>query len=317
MSTTGGGHSGFEKLISFRLIFYSIVAASVLGTIPVTFRVGVGYPLFTAIILFIAVIETFLRLDEGDFVEHISQNAVLVIFLADIFAILGVFALASSLLAEYANYMVELSATIHVQADYLIDHCADVDRLRCIAVFVLVLFSLLLLRGVVDRRFVKNRKTMTTHWFIWGAVHACAIAVCLFVLFCLDHVDDHYRIVVNRGDVIADLANLPVDCPFVQESIEDYSESDADSASVNVREAIKQHLAKCSVYEPVVTTALARYSLKNPNDGNVLEAVWYMNCIHWSSMLSLILAFIYLFFVYSGIVKWSWMGTTAPSGESH
>ncbi|MDH4034471.1 MAG: hypothetical protein OEV80_11810, partial [candidate division Zixibacteria bacterium] len=62
----------FEKLLSFRLIFYSIVAASVLSTIPFTFKVGVSYLLFISIILFIAIIETFLRLDEGDYITNIT-----------------------------------------------------------------------------------------------------------------------------------------------------------------------------------------------------------------------------------------------------
>ena len=133
--------SQIRKLMGFRLIFYSIVAASVLGVIPITYKVGVDYLLFISIILFIAIIETFLRLDEGDNIPNITANAVLCIFLFDVFFILGTFMLSASLLADYADFIISLSAETHISIDELTENYQSVERLEPIAMFMII-FSL-------------------------------------------------------------------------------------------------------------------------------------------------------------------------------
>lgn len=291
----------YDKFENFRLVFYSVVAAAVLSAIPSALQAGYNHLLFTSVILFIAVVETFLRLDEGKFIAEMTYNAKMFVFLCDTVFIVGLFMLSSALVNDYSRFIARLSEEIQVPADKLAELFMHVERLYPVAVILMTLFVLLLIRGLVDRK-MKLKTTIETRPIYWVIVHIAAIGICIAVLLLLIRIDKQYQGLLNLEEVVLELGNLPSSDPFISDAVDSCSAVSTTADYEFKVKAIAQFVKQDRFTYPSVVRTIFNYISCNPENRHVTQLKTDSAWIYGLSLSSFGLMFIYLFLVYSKVL---------------
>ncbi len=184
-------HSDNDGLQKFRLIYFSVLASSVLIILPLTLRVnGLGYLFFLAIILFHTLIETYLKLDEGSYIDKI--HAPRVAFFADIFFVVPIIVGISYFVKYYCDEILILAEQNQMSPEILANKMIHPEKLLLITTGLGIMFFFLLLRGVLDIKLLKDRVTIATEPYKWITAHISAIIVCIITIYLLKSIEDLY-----------------------------------------------------------------------------------------------------------------------------
>ena len=86
--------SNYDNIQTFRLIYFSVLASSIFLILPLALKVnGFGYIFFLSIILFHTIVETFIKLDEGEYVD--KKFSPRVAFFADVLFVVPIIVIIS------------------------------------------------------------------------------------------------------------------------------------------------------------------------------------------------------------------------------